>query len=65
MNLEKAEKLNRKADVIIREIFLILASIIIFPFKSIRILAFKWHLWIQKWESEIRKDHEDFFNNYN
>lgn len=64
MDLNKAEKLNRKADTFIRELVLILASIIIFPFKTIRILAFKWHLWIQKWESEIRKDHEDFFNNY-
>lgn len=64
MDLNKAEKLNRKTDTFIRESVLILASIIIFPFKTIRILAFKWHLWIQKWESEIRKDHEDYFNNY-
>lgn len=64
MKIEKAESLNRKTDTIIREIVLILAATIIFPLKSIRILAFKWHLWIQKWESEIRKDHEDYFNNY-
>lgn len=64
MNLKQAENLNRKTDTIIREVVLILAAIIIFPLKSIRILAFKWHLWIQKWESEIRKDHEDYFKNY-
>lgn len=58
---EKLQKLERKVDIFIREAVLIMACICIFPFKSIRVLAFKWHLWIQKWESEIRKDHEQFF----
>jgi len=53
---------ERKLDIFIREIVLILACIVLFPFKSIRVLAFKWHLWIQKWETEIRKDHEDYLN---
>lgn len=58
-DLKNAE---RKLDIFIREIVLILACIVLFPFKSIRVLAFKWHLWIQKWEAEIRKDHEDYLN---
>lgn len=61
----KVEELDRKVDVFIREVVLLLACVVLFPFKSIRILAFKWHLWIQKWEAEIRKDHDEYFKIFN
>ena len=49
---------------LIREIMLLMACIVVFPIRTIVILAYKWHLWVQKWDKKIKKDHEDFYNNY-
>ena len=49
---------------LIREIMLLMACIVVFPIRTVVILAYKWHLWVQKWDIKINKDHEDFYNNY-
>ena len=60
----KIDKFESFANILLREIILYLACIVIFPLKSIRIIAYKWHIWIQKWDSRIKKDHEEFFEKY-
>lgn len=57
----KTNTFERFANILLREIILYLSCIILFPLKSIRIIVYKWHLWIQKWDYRIKKDHEEFF----
>ncbi len=58
----KLNTANARLNIFIREWVLVLAMFLVFPVKSVKIVAYKWHLWIQKWESIINKDHEDYFN---
>lgn len=41
----------------LREIFVIWAAIFVFPFKTLRILAWKWSEWINENEVWIRDGH--------
>lgn len=49
-----------KSERILREIILFVIAISIFPFMTLRVLIWKWHFWIRKYERKITKDHKDY-----
>lgn len=62
MTREEAKEYERKGDRFLRELVLFMAAISIFPFMTVRVLVWKWHVWIRESELRIKEDHEDFEN---
>ena len=49
-----------RADVIMREIIIFWAAIIIYPFKTIRALIWRWEMWLTKVDKEIDEHHNEY-----
>ena len=56
--MEDIDKMQRDCDNFIREVLIFWAAIFVFPFKTIRILIWKWYKWIEGSEIEIKETHE-------
>ena len=52
---------EKKYDRKIREVVILFASVIIFPFRTIRALIWQWNFWLQKMDAKIKSDHDDYY----
>lgn len=47
--------------VIMREVLIFWAAVFIFPFKTVRLLIWKWYKWLAEGDKLIAKEHEEYF----
>ncbi|AGO49595.1 hypothetical protein Phi4:1_gp182 [Cellulophaga phage phi4:1] len=55
--MKAIDKMQRDCDNFMREVIIFWAAIFVFPFKTVRILAWKWERWIQNSEAIIKERH--------